>query len=357
MKRNSSNSTSGELKEEPRKQFRRGGSNLNRSHYGSQLNNSDAKGLLGRLVKDFRSSLKPPETEEWINQYFNRPIAFFIAKAFQKIRFTPNSITVLSMVCGVLSGYFFSKLDTSSVVIAAILLEMMILLDCADGQLARMVGKSSSFGKTLDGLADFTTHLSIYYGLAYGLYLKEHHYYIFILAVVAQLSMYLHIILYDHYKNIFIDVIYPDYVDRLEKLDEIKDRIVRAENSGKKLQALISRLYYTFYKIENWAISLSYSPNIKNFYEIVPYPEELDEYTKSRFYNEMKLPVRLWSFIGDTIHLTIFVVFGFLNLVHLIFPVIILGTNGLMTLCIIIQRIRFKRLGLERELLWLGRIY
>lgn len=320
-------------------------------HGHSDLPGNKRLSALKRFKEDFKSSLKPPETEEWINQYFNRPIAFLIARASQRLGLTPNSITLLSMVCGVLSGYFFSKLDSRTLIIGAVLLEMMILLDCADGQLARMSGRSSSFGKTLDGLADFTTHLSIYYGLAYGLYFRQNHYYFFIMAIVAQLSMYLHIILYDHYKNIFIDVIYPDYVDRLESLDEIKRRIAESKKSGKKLQIIISKLYYLFYRIENWVISLSYPPDIRNFYEIVPCPEELDEYTKARFYAEMKLPVRFWSFIGDTIHLTIFVFFAALNLPFLVFPVIILWTNALMVLCIIVQRIRIRRLGLERKLL------
>jgi len=294
--------------------------------------------ILSKLIKEYRSSLKPPETEELINQYFNRPLAFGAAKLFHRLKMSPNLITFLSMACGVSSGFFFAKGEYPHVVTAAILLELMIILDCADGQLARMLKKSSRFGKTLDGLADFGTHISIFYGVAFGLYSKSGSIIPFFLALIAQLSMYLHIILYDHFKNIFIDVTKPDYIDRHENIKQLEERLEaeRKEYDRFNLKWFLFRLYYIFYRIENWAVSIGYSPFINNFYDLFPDPDRIDPYTRDVYYQRMRFPVKFWSFIGD----------------WLIFPSIIIGTNLIMVAALIVQRIRFKNLGLERELLW-----
>jgi len=290
---------------------------------------------------------------EELNQFFNRPLAFGAVKLFHRLKIAPNVVTFFSMACGISSGFFFAKGDSHGLT-AAILLELMIILDCSDGQLARMLKKSSSFGKTLDGLADFGTHISIFYGVAFALYVKSGSIIPFFLAVLAQLSMYLHIILYDHFKNVFIDVTKPDYIDRLENLKELEARLEAERKAYARfsLKWFISRLYYIFYRIENWAVAIGYSTYLNNFYDLFPYPDRIDPYIREVYYQKMRFPVKLWSFIGDTTHLTLFVVFGIIRELWLIFPSIILGTNLIMVFALIVQRIKFKNLGLERELLW-----
>ena len=116
------------------------------------------------FIREYFKSLKPWETEEIVNQYINRPIAYLVARFFKRIGASPNFVTLLAMCFGVSSGFFFARGDYRAEVMAAILLAVMNLLDCADGQLARVLGKSSQLGKTLDGLGDMATHLSIFFG-------------------------------------------------------------------------------------------------------------------------------------------------------------------------------------------------
>ncbi len=306
--------------------------------------------LLKRLINEYKSSLKPPETEELVNQLINRPLAFLTAKIFYKLKRSPNFVTLFSMLFGVLSGFFLSKNSYESRIAGAVLLELMVIFDCADGQLARMSGKSSKFGKTLDGLADMMTHFSIFYGLAYGLYRISGSILPFIAAVLSQVSMYLHVILYDHFKNVFIHVTKPDYVDKLETPEELQQKIINAEKEyGKRsIKTLIAKLYYYFYRIEYWAVGIAYAPPVKSFYDIYPDPSIIPEHIRDIYYRDMKLSVKLWSFIGDTMHLSIFIIFALLNRVDLVFPVIVFGTNFYMVIMIFYQRFKFKNLGLER---------
>ena len=305
--------------------------------------------FLRRIRKEYRSSLKPPETEEFINQVLNRPAAFIAAKIFARLGAGPNFVTMVSMLLGVSSGVFFSRGNQPSVLIGALLLQGMVILDCADGQLARMQNKSSQFGKTIDGLCDIFTHFSVFYGTAFALYSITGSMLPFVLALLSHLSFYLHIILFDHFKNVFISVASPQYSDKLETLYKLKDDITRGRRSREKnsLKQFTTLLYYLFYQLENWVVSIGYPPGAGNFYEIFPDPGAIDEETRKEYYSEMRGSVKAWTGVGDTIHLTVFIVCGITGRISLIFPVILIGTNIWMVFALLLQRARFKRLGLS----------
>ncbi len=312
--------------------------------------------FLRNLFTEYKSTLKPQETEEPINQFLNRPAAFVVAKFFHVTNRSPNFVTLFSMVFGVVAGYFFSRGRFPFMLYGAVLLELMIVFDCADGQLARISGKSSPFGKTLDALADTATHFSIFYGVAFALLRDTGSYFPFVLAVISQLSMYLHIILYDHFKNVFINIAKPGYVDRVETLEQMRKRLKLDDENIGRLKRLPAALYYLFYRLENVVVSIGYPSSVGNFYNLFPDPDRIDNATRELYYREMRFSVKLWSMIGDTIHLTIFVVCGFAGRLGIIFPVLILYTNGMMAAAIFYQRVTFKRLGLEREILWQERV-
>jgi len=258
------------------------------------------------------------------------------------------------MACGVSSGFLFARGEYPYLIAAAVLLELMIIFDCADGQLARMLRQSSQLGKTLDGLADMCTHMAIFYGVAFALYRDIGSIYPFFLGVGAHLSMYFHIVLYDHFKNVFISVSRHDYMDKLESLEELKEKSLRDRGQRSKAHVnwLVTQLYYLFYRLEAWVVSVGYPAPANNFFDLFPEPERIDSHTKDIYYREMRLSVKLWSFLGDTIHLTLFVVFGTFGKIAWIFPAIVIYMNLYTVFMLLFQRIKFKRLCLEREILW-----
>lgn len=305
---------------------------------------SRRQGFLNRLVDEYRASLKPPETEELINKILNRPAAFLVAKAFHKLGQGPNMVTLFSLLFGTSSGYFFTRGNYRSFVIAALLLELMIIFDCADGQLARFTGKSSQFGKTLDAMADIMTHFSIFYGVAFALYHETATLLPFVLAVGSQISMYLHIIFFDHFKNVFIYVTRPDYPDKTLKLDVLKEQIRKYSEMGQRIRALAAKLYYNFYRVEFAIVSAGYMPYAKSPLKLIPTPENVDQSRRDIFYREMKPVVMVWALIGDTIHLTIFVACGLAGRIDFIFPVLLIYTNAVMVFALFLQRAKFRKL-------------
>lgn len=129
----------------------------------------------------YDSSLKSSEVEGWIDGHIARPAGFFFAKGFSKLGVHPNVVSVLSILAGIGSSFFFAhgSFHYEGVrglifnVIAAVLLFLCGVLDNSDGQLARMTGKTSNFGRMLDGASAFFFYPFIYWGLFFRI-IKYH---------------------------------------------------------------------------------------------------------------------------------------------------------------------------------------
>jgi hypothetical protein len=305
-----------------------------------------------QLKNEYRRSLKPPETEELINQLVNRPLAFLAAKILQKLKATPNFVTLLSLLSGVSSGFIFSRGRYPDILLAALLLQFMIIFDCADGQLARLTNRSSKLGRILDSLADLATHCSIYWGVAIGLYRHTGTALPFFLALSAQISMYLHMALFDHFKSVFITIARPDCIDQLDSLDTLKAKIGQLETKSSRLSSMLRKIFLWFSMMESRVVSIGYTSRGRNFYEQFPDRDNIDPQTRELYYNEMRVPTKLWTMIGDTIHLTIFVVCGLLNRAFLIFPIILVYTNVVMVVALFVQRVKYRNLSLEHGIQW-----
>ncbi len=125
-----------------------------------------------------QSTLKSSETEDWLDYHFVRPLSYYCAVGFAKLGVHPNMVTIMSMIIGAASTYFYAHgcyyyEGMEGLVynlIAIFLLIWADIYDCADGQLARMTGKKSQMGRILDGAAGFVWFVPIYLGLVYRFY-------------------------------------------------------------------------------------------------------------------------------------------------------------------------------------------
>jgi phosphatidylglycerophosphate synthase len=228
----------------------------------------------------------------------------------------------------------------------------MIFFDCADGQLARLTGRGTKFGRIIDTFADLATHGSIFTGVAIGLYRTADSPLPIILAFLSLVSMHLHMALFDHFKSLYINVAKPEYADILVCLKNMQDNLKRMDNDSGRLVSMLRKMYVGFYKLASNIVSIGYPPYANNFYELFPDTGRIDAYTRNTYAREMRGPTKLWTMIGDTIHLEIFVICGILNRLSFIFPLILVYTNLLMVAAIVVQRTKYRNLGFEHTLLW-----
>jgi len=85
-----------------------------------------------------------------------------------RLRVSPNQITLISFAIGLLSAYEFSRGDFWSIFTGAILLQLSIIVDCVDGELARYTRKFSQLGAWLDAITDRIKEYLVFFGLAFG---------------------------------------------------------------------------------------------------------------------------------------------------------------------------------------------
>lgn len=178
-----------------------------------------------------RSSLKMLEVEEAYDIYFSRFFGLHLARFFRWLHWTPTQVTLLSLITGVLGGlmlYFQGQFVW--VVPAAVLITLAGLLDSADGQLARMTGQSTEFGRILDGAADSIVYIACYVGATAWFVFNVP--FGWLLIPVALLAGYLHTLrscVYDFYKSemLYYGGGFADF--RVETVEEVKALLPQKE--------------------------------------------------------------------------------------------------------------------------------
>ncbi len=133
------------------------------------------------MNENYAATLKSAETEDWLDLHVIRPLCYYCAVIFAKLDIHPNTVTIASMFIGAGSAVFFGCASyyycgTEGLmlnILAIVLLMIADILDCTDGQLARMTGKKSRLGRILDGAAGFTWFVPIYHLMVWRFYL--HH--------------------------------------------------------------------------------------------------------------------------------------------------------------------------------------
>lgn len=114
------------------------------------------------MSNNLEATFKSQDTEEWLDIHFTRPLGLMWANLFNRFNVHPNVVTLLSIVLGAAAGVMFYYPDLLHTVAGILLLVWANLYDSADGQLARMTGKKTMWGRVLDGFAGDVWFFAIY---------------------------------------------------------------------------------------------------------------------------------------------------------------------------------------------------
>ncbi|MCQ2058821.1 MAG: CDP-alcohol phosphatidyltransferase family protein [Bacteroidaceae bacterium] len=114
------------------------------------------------MEKKIKSTYKSKDTEEFLDIWFTRPCGFVMALLCNALRMHPNVVTIISMVIGAFGGFcfYFGELKWSLIGVGSMIFAN--ILDSADGQLARMSGKTSQLGRLLDGFSGDVWFFAMY---------------------------------------------------------------------------------------------------------------------------------------------------------------------------------------------------
>ena len=107
------------------------------------------------------------EIEEITNLYLIHPLASRLVPIFAQLHVTPNAVSIVGMLFGILAAFaYYRYWDPRFAIAGFALMIAWHVMDGADGLLARYTQSYSYFGKMLDGIADNVTFAAVYAALA-----------------------------------------------------------------------------------------------------------------------------------------------------------------------------------------------
>jgi phosphatidylglycerophosphate synthase len=93
-----------------------------------------------------------------------RPLAHPLVLALARLRVPPPVVVVAAGLAGIVAAV---ELGRGSLLAAALLVQLKTLLDNADGQLARLTERTSSFGRYLDSEVDLLVNVALFAALGW----------------------------------------------------------------------------------------------------------------------------------------------------------------------------------------------
>jgi phosphatidylglycerophosphate synthase len=146
-------------------------------------------------------AFKAREIEELVDVYFFRRLGIVFALLARALRLTPTAVTFGAMAAGAVGGVL---LMSPRYALAGVgLLIMHGVLDSSDGQLARLTGRSTEFGRMMDGIAGYVTHVAMYLGIVASAMQRGYGWSILALAVAAGFCTIVHAQMYDYHRTTY----------------------------------------------------------------------------------------------------------------------------------------------------------
>jgi len=286
-----------------------------------------------RSAWSVEQTLKEPAVEEPINRWWHRAIAFQLIRPLEHVHvpITPNQITLLSGVAGMAASYAYYAAFERGVwltLVGACLLFISVILDCADGMLARLRGGGTRFGMLLDGFVDFIVGIAVWYGVSYTTCNSIDAWWAWPAGILVLPTIVVHVALYDGMKNKFMAVMHPP---REHPADD--------GPSPGRLERLFERLYRSVHGRIQRASGEGNDPS-------QPFDGEVD---RDLFRREMAVPMRLWSWLGLGTHLAIMYVATIGAVLDPRIPfwvatiVITIGSNLLMIVALVTWKRAWRR--------------
>ncbi|GIH45124.1 CDP-alcohol phosphatidyltransferase [Microbispora rosea] len=124
-------------------------------------------------VAELRAVAQPQTTmdrrsgEHWAGLLYMRRLSIYATWLLAKTPISPNQVTGLMILCGVAAGAVLALPGFWAALGAALLIQVYLLLDCSDGELARWTGRTSITGVYLDRVGHYFAEAALLIGLGF----------------------------------------------------------------------------------------------------------------------------------------------------------------------------------------------
>jgi phosphatidylglycerophosphate synthase len=279
------------------------------------------------LYTQYKQSLKMIEAEELIDLFIFRPIGFIFVKTIMPLPLTPNHLSLLALLFGVIAGVFYAYGTREQVFYAGLFYLVYYILDISDGQLARLKKNGTPLGRIIDGFADYITHAAVYIGLGTGIIAMGGEIaYTWIVVGAALISMLIHAALMDYFRNRYLA--YAKGLNSLygDELSEYRVEFERMKKEGRNYAArIIFGIYLGYLKIQGiFSSSEKVDAVLKTF-------------DKQDYLKRNRIVIRLWTMMGTGTHITLLIVTSFIYRLDIYLWCIITVINVYALFMVILQ--------------------
>lgn len=129
--------------------------------------------MAGPSLAELREKGQPPailarlNDEHFLGRLYGRKLSPYATWVFARLGWSPNAVTVAFIVCGIAAGAVIAFGGLATAVIGAILIQLYLIFDCSDGELARWSGRKSAAGIYLDGVGHYLGESALLVGLGF----------------------------------------------------------------------------------------------------------------------------------------------------------------------------------------------
>ncbi len=123
-------------------------------------------------ITDWLMAAGPKPQDGFMARHFDRHLSLAASRVLLDSSITPNQMTVLSTILGLLGSAFFLGSSRPFYVMGALLVWLHSVLDGCDGELARVRFQESPFGSDLDFWGDNIVHVALFSSLGLGFWLS-----------------------------------------------------------------------------------------------------------------------------------------------------------------------------------------
>ncbi|NMD09870.1 MAG: hypothetical protein GYA74_01705 [Acidobacteria bacterium] len=273
--------------------------------------------MLRAWFLEYFRSLKRPDVEEWADLFLFRPLAFLLVKAIYRTSLTPNQLSVFSMVLGVAAGILLGTGGPAAAVVVVVLLFLSVVVDCADGQLARLKKNGTHMGRVVDGAIDYVVGAAMYLGLGFGFASAlDNPVRGWLLVAAAAASNIIHSVVFDYYRNRYLAYVHGVSSAQTDDRNAFRREYVElGRRGGQELRRKFIRLYLAYIAFQ---MKISRDPMTLG-------PVEPEIFRKTN-----RLAMRLWTFLGSSTQAVLLMIALLGGRLLLYYWAMIVVLNGMM---------------------------
>ncbi len=111
--------------------------------------------------------------EGFVDRHFNRKLSALFTRFFFRAGLSANAVTALATLIGLLAASAIAHGTYLAGLVGALLFQLSAVVDCCDGEIARLTFTESKLGEQLDLLGDNLVHMAIFAGMSWAVFLQQ----------------------------------------------------------------------------------------------------------------------------------------------------------------------------------------